>query len=609
MREYRIREFKSGLVNKVEDFSIPEDAASRALNWLTRGDKIELSGGYAIIGTELGAGKVTGLGIGEKVDETLLPIRTRGQKVEFFDGSDWVESGSNALGAAADGEDVTIVFYTSLAGYQAWLSSPNSGLFKMMLAAPGSIKDQYDPAKNFKGSIAAANGRLLLWNRLNNKNYLYGSYKDVQNTVVYTTVTAEAVGASPGPTYTGSLTAITGKRTGFGVVFTDGTTTIQDDGNGGFIGAVGTINYATGAYSVTFPAPTVGAVTVTYRWEDSTSKGLADFTFSATRLATEGFFLPQATGGDLLSVESYRTDFYCIHRRNAWIFSLPVDDLNPTNLVFRENIGLAALRGAVATGDGIYFIDTSNPDQPRFKLLTLETTSDQVVPTEISFNIDLNGLDFTDGVAFRWSDYVLFACKTPGNAVNNRLFAYHLKYKSVDLLNYQVSCLADNDGALWAGESSTDNVAQLFTGFTANGSLVANYWEGKLTKLQTDELKKTKRLTVCGQIGVSQHVAVDLAYDGGGFSEVGVVDGDGPYVSTPSSGVGTTMVGAAAVGGDGAVTPGDYIREIRVRTPKFNEVKIRFRATGVGYASVSEINYHDVRLYGAKNLRRFRNTA
>lgn len=613
MREYAIREFKSGLVTKIEDYSIPEDAASASLNWLTLNDRIELSGGYSVIGTEQSAGRITGLAVGEKVDGTLLPIRTRGKKIEYYSGTDWSEAGSDALGTAADGEDVSITFYTSLSGYQAWLSSPNSGLYKMMLANPGSVENQYDATINFKGYITASDGRLLLWYRLRNKNYLYGSYKDIQTAgTTFTNVTGEAIGAAPGPTYTGTLTDVTGKRTCFNVVMTDGTKTVQDDKNGGFVGdGTGTINYTTGAYSVTFDGVTIAPVTASYSWEDSATAGLAKFTFSATRTATQGFFLPQPTGGDLLNVLTYRTEKFCLHQRNAWLFSLPVDDLNPTNQIFRENLGLASARGAIATGDGIFFIDTSNPDQPRFKLLSLEATNDQVVPTEFSFNVNLSGYNFNDSVAYRWGDYILYSCKTTGNAVNNRMFAYHLNYKSFDLLDYQVSCMADKAGALWAGESSTDNVVQLFTGFTANGSLVNNYWEGKLTKLQIDELKKYKRLTIRGLIGSTQSITVSLAYDGANFTELGTIDGTGSYVSTTSnSGIGVNMVGSTEVGGGSSgVNANLYVREFLVRSGKFDEVKVRFSASGVGYASVSEINFHDIRTYGTKNLKRYRATS
>jgi len=615
VREFRVTNWDKGLHTRFEDFSIPEEAASDSLNWLTLGDRIELSGGYDVIGTENGAGKITGLAVGILVDGTTRPIRTRGKKIEYYDNTteDWVECGSDALGTDADGEDVSIQFYTSLAGYQAWLSSPNSGLFKMMLANPTGVEDNYDAAKNGKGYLLSQNGRLHQWYRLNAKNYLFGSYKDVQTVGTnYTEVSSEAIGSAPGPSYSGTL-AFKGStlRTCFGVVITDGTKTLTDAKDGTFTGdGTGTINYTTGAYSVTFNGATVAPVTADYNWEDSTSKGLADFTYSATRLATEGFFLPQPTGGDLLSVGAYRTEFFCLHELNTWLFSMPVDDLSPTNQVFREKVGLPSWRGAKATGDGIFYIDTSNPSDPKFKFLALTQGNDQVEPQEFAYQVKLSGYDFSDLVTYEWGDYLLYACKASGASVNNRMFAYHKKYRTIDLLNYQASVMADRDGDLWAGDSSTDNVTQLFTGFTANGSNVENYWVGKLSQHSVDRLKKFKRLTVIGEIGPSQDIEVDISYDNGGWQSLGTIDGSGSYVDyTPTGTVGAEMVGSVEVGGGGTGAQGGrYTREFRVRSGKYDRAKLRFRATGVGYASVSEVEFYDIRDHGQKNLNRFRTT-
>jgi len=613
MREFEIKNFDKGLVTKIEDFSIPEGAASNSLNWLTLGDRVELSGGYKVIGTQQGAGKITGLATGELVNGDPFTVRTRGQKAEYYDNAtdDWAESGSDLLGSDADGESTSITFYTSLAGYQTWLSSPNSGLFKIMNASPADPKDLIDSDGIFRGFIDAQNGRLHLWFREGGKNYLYGSYKDFQNSSVYTAVSGEAIGSAPGPSYSGNLAAVTGTRTCFGAVFTDGTQTAQDDKNGGFTGdATGTINYATGAYSITFNAVTTGAVTANYQWEDSKNNGLADFSFSATRTAGQGFFLPQSTGGDLLSVLPYRTEYYCLHENQAWLFSMPIDDLTPTNQVFRENLGLPSARAAVATGDGIYYIDTSNSSQPLFKLLTLQETNDQVVPVEFSFNLDLSGFDFSTGVAHRWGDYILFAGKTNGSINNNRVFAYNVIWRSFDVLDYQMTAATNREGALWSGESSTDNVTQLFTGFAADEALIDNFWEGKLSELQVDEIKKFKRLTLRGQIGASQKLKISLAYDQGGFTQVGLIEGGADYVDSSSVTVGSPQVGSLEVGGGGdGISAYNYTREFRVKSGRFREVKIRIEALSTGYASVSNINFYDIKTYGQKNIQRYRQTS
>lgn len=698
LREFKVRDFDKGLVTSVEDFSIEENAASSSLNWLTMGDKIELSGGYRIVGTEQsGTGKVTGLFVGEKVDGTKLPLRSRGKKVEYYSGSDWTEISTDLLGTDADGEDVSFTQYVSLAGYQVWASSPNSGLYKIMMANPGSAENQYDAAENFKGLIKSQGGRLYLWNRANNRNYIYGSYKDVQNSVVYTAVASDAlvgtctmtiaspcvvtktshglttndvirftttgalatgvtagtayyvistgltanafqfsaslggsavntsgsqsgthslysmgefVGASGSTVYSGTLADVTGLRTCLAVSITDGTQTVSDDRNGAFTGdGTGTINYTTGAYSVTFDSATTAAVSAGYSWEDSTEEGLADFTYSATRTATQGFFLPQPTGGDIRDILFYKNAGYSIHDNAVWLVTIDDDDLAVSNVIHRVNVGMSSVRAAVEAGEGIYFVDDSNPSKPTFSLLSLDSTNAEVVPSVFSYSLDLSGYDFSEAAAVKWGDFVLFFGKVTGAAANNRLFAYNRLWKSLDILEYYGSCAADNDGELWVGDSATNNVYKAFAGHTANGSLVRNYWEGKLSQVGLDEIKKFKRLTLKGQIGAAQSIQVSISYDGGAFSSLGSVEGTGDYVSASSTSVGSTMVGSAEIGGGSSGTEAyDYVREFRVRSGRFDRAKLRFEATGVGYASVSELEYYDVTGYGQKNLKSFRTT-
>jgi len=62
MKTFPIRNFDKGVINNIEQQSIPDGAASDSRNWLTLGDRIELSGGYDIIGTEnAGTGRISGL--------------------------------------------------------------------------------------------------------------------------------------------------------------------------------------------------------------------------------------------------------------------------------------------------------------------------------------------------------------------------------------------------------------------------------------------------------------------------------------------------------------------------------------------------------------------
>ena len=613
-REFKIKNFDKGLVNTIEDISIAENAASSSLNWITLGDTIELSGGYTVIGTEdASAGKVTGLKVLTQADGALQPWKTYGQKLEYYT-TDWNESGTDLLGSDADGEDVAITGYTSLAGYQGWVSSPNSDLFKIMLANPDDSIAMYEDGINFRGYIHAEGGGLYLWNDLASSTNLRRSHLDPQDDAVYTDVTNEVLGAAGAQTYTGTLAAVTGTRTCFAVSIDDsGAQTVTDDRNGALSGdGTGTINYATGAYSVTFDANAGGQVQADYTWEDSKVDSLADFRFSDPRVALEGFFLNQPSGGDLQSVAFYQSDAYCLHETATWLAEVSSSDDAASNLIFRVNTGVENWRGAVADGDGIYFVDTSNPSEPRLKLLTLQRGgSERVEPLVVSFNVDLSGFDFDETATFRWGDYILWAVKTDGSAFNNRLFTFNKQWKSIDVLDYRVSVLDDYDGALWAGDSLSNNVYQLFTGFSAGDSLITNYWEGKLSQLEIDELKKFKRLTVKGQIGSDQNIKVSISYDDADFVEIGTILGTGSYVDEAASFVvGGPQVGENVIGGGGSgITAYDYVREFRVRSPKFDEAKIRIEAQDIGYASVTEINYQDIKTYGQKNVRRYRQTS
>lgn len=620
LRKSTVREWKTGLVTNVEAYSLPEDAASDSLNWLTEGDKITLRRGYSVVGTAIGGvNKVTGLSIPRRATGATQPFYTYNRKVMYYDSStsDWVEVGTNILPAAASGEDIAFAPYTSLAGSQLFFGSPLSSLYKIMVANPGSYSDVYNSAKNFKGYLKMGNGRSFLWNTTNDKINLNGSWIDAQDSTVYTTVTAESYGTGNGATLTFTHTAAFkgggSRRTCFAVTVTDGVETFTDDKNGvltGSAGGTGTINYTSGAMSVTFAvAPlNLAAITTDYQWEDSSVKGVVDYSKTGTRIAGEGFFLPQGTGGKLQSLEFYKDNLYCLHEFNTWLFNMPAADTNPTNRIFRNNAGIKNWRGAVATGDGILYVDTSSPASPYLRMLSYDFQGTEVIPSVITYNINLAGYDFTDQTAFEWGDYVMYSCKSSSaQTANNRVILYNKKWKSVDLLDYAVRMFADKDGVLWAGDSLSANVLQLFSGFTDQETNIPNHWIGNISRLGIDELKKYKRLTLEGEIAPTQSVTVSISYDRGDFITLGVIDGSGDYVDTSNPvTVGSSTIGSTEVGGGDSVSAFHYRREFLVRSDRFFEAQLKFEATNVGYVSISTREYYDLQLMGDRNLTRYK---
>jgi hypothetical protein len=275
--------------------------------------------------------------------------------------------------------EVTYANYSSLSGTSMFINGPD-GYWKVMTANPGSPIDVYDAARNFKGYILIDRGRTILWNRDKDKTGLYGSWIDRQNSTVYTTVSAEAVGASGSTNYTGTLAFKAGgaKRNAFGTTFTAltgaGQETFVDNIDGTVtsnLGGTGTINYATGAYNITFANVTTGAATATYQWEDATQKGVADFTFSSTRVTGEGFQFPQDEGGDaILSVQIGQDGaYYSMKSNSAYRLELDADDAGATNEVYRKEMGLPYFRACISTSKGIFFINTANPTDPTMMLL------------------------------------------------------------------------------------------------------------------------------------------------------------------------------------------------------------------------------------------------
>ena len=193
------------------------------------------------------------------------------------------------------------------------------------------------------------------------KTGLFLSYIDKSLLSSFTQVTGESYGTGDGTTKTfaHTLTAITGVRTAMYLSVTDGTETFIDDRNGnmvGNLGGTGTINYATGAVSVTFNTAPASpqAITCSYYHETSTTAGILDYSGSANGQGKS--FRQDDGGGNLMAVFNLYNIEYCFHLLKTWQFTATLDDTTSTNLVYR-NIGIPYSRSAWQTPEGIIFID------------------------------------------------------------------------------------------------------------------------------------------------------------------------------------------------------------------------------------------------------------
>lgn len=621
------KNFKYGQIDELEDRSIPVGAASHSLNWLTEGDKIELRRGFRFIGEdpEEALGKVRGGIKVVKADNSQQIFFATGAKVKYLDvaTNTILECGTDILGATNNlTEFVDFQIYVTNAGYQLWISSPNTVLLKIMIANPGSYSDMYDAAKNYKGYFEIKTNRMFLWQPLNDSTGLYLSYVDSQD---YTTVTAESVGTGNGilTTFTDTLVFKAGgsKRTCFGITVTDGVETFRDNFNGGLVGSAGgtgTINYTTGAISVTFnTAPlNLAAITCNYQWEDSTDGGIADFTSSATRLAGEGLILRQDEGGGRFQALLFLGDIaFCFHEFKTWKLTIGADDTTASNQIHRESLGIPSRNAAWIVNEGIMVVDASDKNNPQLRLMEYASETDQVIDRAVSSNIILSGYDFSECYGQRYDDLSLVACKTVGSDVNDRVLLYNHTWQSFDWLDYFVSVFFVYNGILHAGDSASNNIQELFSGFDDDEALIGNEWIGHLDPLEAPaRMKKCKMFRIVGDIGPDGEIRVYTSRDNGPFAELtdlagnAAIRGDGTYIDrTNSINVGSNTVGSSEVGGggDGAVAY-HYERLLKLRVDKFENIKLKFVATGLGYHSITEYNWWDVRMKHQRNPQKYR---
>lgn len=601
-----IKNWLNGWINKIEDRSIPRGAFSNGLNWLLKGDKIELRRGSKILGTALtGTGSVNGIHIGYKNNGDEILFRAYSTKLLYStdDGVTWTEIGTDIL----YNEPVTFANYSSPAGNQVWVCSPNqTRLIKIMTANPGSYTDVYLSTNNYCGYITTIKNRLWLWGYKKAPSNVYLSHIDA---FAYTTVTNEAFDTGDGgKNYSGTLAfkAAGARRTCFNIIVTNetGTTeTFVDNRDGtltGSLGGTGTINYTSGVIAVSFFNNIAsGEIRCTYQWEDSATNGIADFTYSGTRVAGEGTFFPQNEGAEIQNIFTIFDAQYVLHRNNVWYIKLTADDTDAINEIWRDNVGIPYFRAATPTGEGIYAIDDRDKNDTKIRLISYSTDNDQIVPTSISDSLDLSAYLFDYSDMIIWGDYLVISCRTTNSTYNNRIILYNRLWKKFDVpQNYNANCFAILSGSLVAGDSISKNAWLLFSGYDDDDAEINNEIELNFDSLDTERLKKVKRIRIQGEIQKWQSFILYAKVDNGGYIELGTLNGTDSQVDTGQSvTIGSTTLGRYEIGGGSVITAYNYDVTLNIagKLDKFQRIKLKIEATGLGYLSVSEVQYYDIR--------------
>lgn len=622
-----------GLVTSIKDIKkIPVGSSPDSLNWLTGKykDHIELRRGMARLGAteQTGNGKVTGIGIATRYDGVQIPYYSYGRKVKYYDvvTDDTIEVGTDLLPAAASGEDVWFAPYQNLAGSFMYLGSPNSGIYKIPAANPASAVDQQVAAYRFavfhigqNRSFAGQRNGTTAGNR--DKTGLYLSYIDKALLSSFTQVTGEAYGTGDGTTKTflHTISGFAAPKTAMYLSVTDTVETFTDDRNGNMIGSLGgtgTVNYATGAVSVTFAtAPTNSqAITLSYYYEASTSTGILDFTVGGNGQGK--VFRQDDAGGNIMAIFNLNTIEYCFHLLKTWQLQTSLDDTQTTNVPYRQ-VGVSYPRAAHESPEGIVFADLARPNEPKFRRLQVleDTTNTTIEPIPLSDALDLSPYGFDGCVVFRWGDYEILsvAQKKAGTAdtFNSRMFIRNVISGAIDMLDYGPSCLADYGGALIMGDTISNNVFTLFSGYDELGDVISNYWTsgnldiGIIPRRRilhpTPSLKTFRRITIDGLIQKEQSLDVYLSYDSAAFVKVFTIDGSASYVDTGiDTDIGQPTIGSKVIGGGGSSTAHPFEVDFPVNCPKHEFVRIKIQATSVGFVQVNTFRFRSIRDKGIK---------
>jgi hypothetical protein len=597
-----------------------------ALNWITskEQDSIALRRGYKLLGQTRvdGPGRVTGIGKGKKYNGSEVLFFAYGRKVKYYDPDidDTVEINTDLLPPAADGEDVWMRLYQGLAGSFMYIGSPNSSVYKIPTANPDSAVDQ--SVNNYRwGVFHVGQSRVFAGQRNgtvagnNDRTGLYLSYIDKDQLSDFTQVTGESVGTGTGVaiTFTGTFAQAGAPKTIMYPSITDTVETFVDDRDGnmiGNLGGTGTINYATGDFSVTFntaPADTQ-AITASYYHETATTEGVLDFTGN---LNGQGKSFRQDTGGGkIMAMYNINTTVYCFHELKTWQFQSSVDDTESTNLEYR-NVGIPYPLAAHQVPDGIIMTDLSNPSEPKYRKMQVLQGTDitTIEPQSISDRLDLSLYGHTKSVAWRWGDYEIFSSQAKQNGVADQ-------YNSVtwirntasadkvwDRLNYYVSSLVEYDGMLIAGDSISNNCYVLFSGYDEDGDTIENYWTSSSLSLNTTNQKTCRRMVVDGLIQKEQALEVWLSYDGAEFTKTFTIEGDGSYVDVGSSTyIGGPTLGTKTIGSGGNDEASPYEVDFPINSDRFVDVQIKLIATKVGYVQVNSLTFKDIRDKGRKHI-------
>lgn len=276
--------------------------------------------------------------------------------------------------------------------------------------------------------------------------------------------------------------------------------------------------------------------------------------------------------------------------------------------MFRTNIGLPYWRSIIATSKGIIFIDNANQDKPQLTILQQNITGDHLEPVTLANHFDFSNYSWNNSTLGTFGEFIIFSGKTSTSTVNNKLFLYNTRRDTVDILAYGATTITNSEGHLYIGDTITDNIYEILTGFDDDNDTIENYWISNDEKYGSENLKKLLRIRLKGLITPDQKLEVYVNYDNDAYTLVGTVLGNGTYVDIDNVyGIGTQGIGSSIIGGETSTIDGSfYFAELKLSGIKFRKRSIKLKATGIGYVSVNLMDDMRIKFYQSRLPSKYR---
>ena len=252
-------------------------------------------------------------------------------------------------------------------------------------------------------------------------------------------------------------------------------------------------------------------------------------------------------------------------------------------------------------------MDTSKLDKPQLTILQKNLT-DNLEPFVLANQFDFSEYVWDNCAMSTFGEFIVFSGRTSDSSINNKLFMYNVRRDTVDILSYSAKTVAVDSGLIYIGDSFTDNVYEILSGFDDDGSTIENYWTSNDERYDSEKLKKVKKLRLKGLISRDQDLQVYVSYDNDAFQLVGTILGDGAYVDLDSTyEIGSQGIGSSMIGGESSSIEGSfYLAELKISTPKFRKRTIKLVANGIGYVSVNMIDDFNIKLFQQRIPSKYR---